>query len=93
MASDGRTPPDCPPEFYERGEVVLLIDGSPNAIERWVQQVAALAGAHLDWHYVGGVANVLYLDEGDDYAPNRIEAAIDQLEGSLEGTVVNRMRR
>jgi hypothetical protein len=83
MATDGPTPPACDPEIFQNGEPVVLLTGSSNAIETWVRAVAAAAEARVDWHYSGGVAQVLHL--GDPASRARVEAAITQLENLLEG--------
>lgn len=89
MASDGATPNRCDPEIFQKGEPVVLLDARSNAAERWVQAVAAAAGARLDWHYSGGVVQVLHL--GDSNSRSRVEMAITRLEGTLEGTVMRQL--
>lgn len=89
MATDGPTPPDCDHEIFEQGKPIALIDGSSNAVERWVKAVAVKADARLDWHYSGGVAQVLHLGDAESWA--RTEAAIDLLESSLNGTIMRRL--
>ncbi len=91
MATDGPTPPPCDPDIFEHGTPVVVLDGSSNAIERWVKMVAATAGAAVDWHYVGGRARVLHL--GDDASRARVYAAIDDLEPQLQGAVLQRRDR
>jgi hypothetical protein len=89
MATDGPTPSSCDPEIFQNGEPVVLLDASSNAAERWVRAVATAADARLDWHYSGGVAQVLHLGDTDSRA--RVEAAIAQLEGTLEGLIMRRL--
>lgn len=86
MATDGPTPPPCNPDIFNKGETVAALSGSSNAIERWVQSVAKKAKASMDWHYSGGVAQVLHL--GDQESRARVHAAMDQLKHNLEGTVI-----
>ncbi len=88
MATDGPTPPDCDRTIFEHGVPIIVLDGSSNAIERWVRLVASAADAFVDWHYVGGRAVVLHLGDRDDRV--RVEAAIDRLLPSLQGGVVDR---
>ncbi len=47
MATDGPTPTPCDPEIFKNGKGVCVIDGSSNAIERWVQSVARKANAKV----------------------------------------------
>lgn len=88
MATDGPTPPPCNGDIFEKGQSVVAIDGSSNAVERWVQAVAKKARARVDWHYSGGIANVLHL--GNDKSRARVEAAITELEPTLKGRIIRR---
>lgn len=88
MATDGPTPPPCDPEIFQNGQPVAAVSGSSNAVERWVQAVAKKAHARVDWHYSGGIANVLHL--GDSESRARVEAAMNELEQTLEGTILQR---
>jgi len=74
MATDGPTPAPCDTEIFEKGEPVALLDGSSNAVESWVQEVAKTAEARVDWHYSGGVAQIIHL--GDMESRRRVEKAI-----------------
>lgn len=74
MATDGPDPKPCDQEIFQKGEPVVLLDGSSNAVENWVQEVAKKADARVDWHYSGGVAQVLHL--GDMESRRRVEKAI-----------------
>lgn len=87
MATDGPTPPPCNPEIFKNGKGVCVLDGSSNAVERWVRAVAKKANAQVDWHYSGGRANVLHL--GDDESRQCVLNAIRELEGRLEGTIIS----
>jgi len=82
MATDGPTPPDCDPEIFKHGQPVLAMVGSSNAIERWVKAVAEKANARVDWHYSGGIAQVLHL--GNKESRRRVEAAVDELSKQLQ---------
>src|SRR5271157_6024493 len=68
MATDGPTPKPCDRRIYKDGTPIVLIEGSSNAVEKWVRAVAKKAKAKVDWHYSGGVAQVLYLGNGDHRA-------------------------
>ena len=87
MATDGPTPPPCDPEIFKKGQGVCIIDGSSNAVERWVQAVAKKANARVDWHYSGGRANVLHL--GNGASRRRVLAAISALKGELKGHILS----
>src|SRR3990167_7598907 len=87
MATDGPTPPPCNPDIFKNGKGVCVVDGSSNAVERWVQSVAKKANAQVDWHYSGGRANVLHL--GDDESRQRVLNAIKELEGELKGRILS----
>ncbi len=63
-------PPPCDSEIYEKGEGVCIVAGSRDAIERWVQMIALVANAKLDWIYNGGKASVLHL--GDAISRQRV---------------------
>jgi hypothetical protein len=68
----------CDSEVFEKGEPILLIDGWAKDVEPWVQKVAALSGQRVDWHYSGGIAQVLFL--GDRL---RVMGAVEALEREL----------
>ena len=87
MATDGPDPPPCDPEIFKKGTGVCIIDGSSNAVERWVQAVAKKANAKVDWHYSGGRANVLHL--GDNKSRQRVLKAIKELEPELKGRILS----
>lgn len=87
MSTDGPTPPDCNTEIFQKGEGLCIVDGSSNAVERWVQAVAKKANARVDWHYCGGRANVLHL--GDAASRERALAAVHELEGELKGNIMS----
>lgn len=87
MATDGPTPAPCNPDIFKKGRGVCVVDGSSNAVERWVQSVAKKANAQVDWHYSGGRANVLHL--GDDASRQRVLNAINELEGELKGRILS----
>ncbi len=87
MATDGPTPAPCNSDIFKNGRGVCVVDGSSNAVERWVQAVAKQADALVDWHYSGGRANVLHL--GDDASCARVLGVIKELEGELDGTILS----
>ena len=89
MATEGPIPTPCNPEIYRDGEPVVLLNAAANATERWVRAVAKKANARVDWHYSGGVAQVLHL--GDDESRGRVETAIVELEDSLDGRILRRL--
>lgn len=75
MATDGPTPKPCDPNIFKRGKRVFMTHTIPsNAMERWVQSVAAECGLPVDWHFAGGRAVVMAL--GD---VTKVRAAIEKL--------------
>ena len=67
----------CKKKIFEEGELVCMLEGSSNRVERWVKRVAKKAKAQVDWHYAGGRAMVLHL--GDTASRYRTMAAIKEL--------------
>jgi len=86
MATDGPNPRPCDGKIFKKGEILARIDGASNAVENWVLGVAKRADAKVDWHYAGGVANVLHL--GDAKSRKRTLQAIRDLEPSLKGEIL-----
>jgi len=69
----------CDQEVFDQGDSVAVLDACMHVAEEWVQKVAKASGQKVDWHYSGGVANVLYLG---DHA--RVLAAVERLRPELE---------
>lgn len=67
------------PEVFKKGRSICTIDACMHRAETWVQSAASASGQKMDWHYTGGIANVLYLG---DY--NRVLAAVEKLLPQLE---------
>lgn len=64
MATDGPTPPPCDKDVYGHGHTILhCATAGPCAFENWVKKVAQDSGQRVDWHYVGGLAAVLYIGD------------------------------
>ena len=76
MATDGSDPKPCDRDIFLNGVPVALLDGPSNAVENWVKKIVETAKARIDWHYSGGIAQVLFL--GDRESRARVHAAIDQ---------------
>lgn len=57
----------CDSEVFAKGAPLLLADtgavGGAAMFEKWVQRVAEVSGQRVDWHYSGGVAQVLVLGD------------------------------
>lgn len=87
MASDGPTPAPCNDKIFKHGQTVCVVDGSSNAVERWVQAIAKKADAQVDWHYAGGRAMVLHL--GDAASRDRTLVAIKELASQLKGRILS----
>ncbi len=86
MATDEPTPSPCNQEIFQSGQPVAAIDGRSNAVERWVQAVATKANARVDWHYSGGVAQVLHL--GDTESRVRVLEVMRELAPTLQGRIL-----
>jgi hypothetical protein len=87
MSTDGPTPKPCNSKIFKKGVMVASLDGSSNAVERWVRAVACLAKAQVDWHYAGGRAIVLHL--GNKASLQRTLDAMQELKPSLKGGVLS----
>lgn len=83
--SEQQNLPPCEPDIFRQGKPIAFLDGRSHAVETWVQSVAATSGIRVDWHYSGGLAQVLYL--GDDADRERVLTAIHALAHTLDGTV------
>lgn len=79
-------PPSCDPAIFTHGESIAALDARKDPAERWVRLIARCAKAKLDWHYSGGVAHVLHL--GDAESRERVVTAIRELEGRLQGRLM-----
>lgn len=86
MATDGPDPKLCDHEIFKKGKTVVTLDSRSNATERWVKMVAEKAQARVDWHYSGGIANVLHL--GDAESRQRVIETIKELSPQLKGNVI-----
>lgn len=86
MATDGPTPPPCNRDVFVHGHPLVLVTGSSNAVERWVQSLATRTHVMVDWHYSGGVAQVLYLGKRREY--NLLRSAIEELKPTLSGSII-----
>ena len=80
-------PPPTNPLIFHHGETVAALDARKIQAEHWVRLVARQAKAQVDWHYSGGVANVLHL--GDAASRARVVAAMQRLEGRLKGHLMH----
>lgn len=69
----------CNSEIFSKGHSVATLDACRHRAEDWVQQASRLSGQPMDWHYSGGIANILYLG---DY--EKVAGAVQHLSTSLE---------
>lgn len=69
----------CDQEVFDKGYSVATLDACMHRAEQWVQEVAQESGQRVDWHYYGGIANVLYLG---DHA--KVLAAVEKLRRQLK---------
>lgn len=60
------TLPPCDPDVFRNGNPLLAADTSDcgaRQFEAWVKSIAELSGQRVDWHYSGGIAQVLYIGD------------------------------
>ena len=60
------TPDPCNKDIFKRGQSVALIsqgEGRSWHIEALIKEVARATNTRTDWHYSGGIAHVLTLDD------------------------------
>lgn len=57
----------CDAKVFQNGKPLMAVDTGPVGgaaiFEQWVQDLAAVSGQRVDWHYSGGVAQVLVLGD------------------------------
>lgn len=57
----------CDHEVFQKGQPLLAVTTGPvggaKKFEVWVQELAKKSGQRVDWHYSGGIAQVLYLGD------------------------------
>lgn len=71
----------CDSEIFEKGHSVCTLDACMHVAEAWVKEVEKESGQRVDWHYSGGIANVLYVG---DHA--KVLEAVTRLEPELART-------
>jgi hypothetical protein len=67
----------CNHEVFTKGEPIALLSGATKDLEPFIKAIARAANAQVDWHFSGGIAQVLHL--GDAQSRERVEKAIDEL--------------
>lgn len=72
-------PRPCDREIFTKGKGICIFHAGSAVTERWVKAVAAESGQRVDWHYSGGIVNVLFIG---DY--ERVRAAIEYLRPALD---------
>lgn len=59
----------CDKEVYNNGSLIFVTHTMSSArVEEWVQAVAKESGQKVDWHYVGGRAQILFLGDQEKVA-------------------------
>ncbi len=62
-------PTPCDQDVFKNGKPLLWADtgavGGANIFEDWILKIRKRSGQQIDWHYSGGVAQVLYLGDLD----------------------------
>ncbi len=81
-------PPPCDSEIFSKGIPVAALNARSQAAETWVRSIAKDADARVDWHYSGGIAQVLHL--GDLESRKRVEQSITKLLPELDGNLMRR---
>jgi hypothetical protein len=64
----------CNQNVFKNGHSIATLDACMHRAETFVQAVAKESGQPVDWHYSGGIANVLYLGDFD-----KVKVAFDKL--------------
>ncbi len=60
------TPQPCDKEVFSSGKALMACDTyecRSSGLEEWVKKIADLSKQRVDWHYSGGVAQVLYIGD------------------------------
>ena len=70
--------PPCDAEIFHHGESICSFHAKAAIVEPWVKRVAAESGQRVDWHYIGGHANVLFI--GDRA---KVREAVEKLQPEL----------
>jgi len=73
----------CDQEIFEQGKPIAVLDARPDNAETWVQALSQRADARVDWHYLGGIANVLHL--GDAESRERVIRTMEETRAHLNG--------
>lgn len=73
--------PPCDPEIFKKGEGICIFHAAAKIVEPWVKKVAAESGQRVDWHYSGGMVNMLFIG---DYL--KVREAIVRLQPELDAT-------
>jgi hypothetical protein len=76
-----KTSPPCDVEIFEKGESVCMFHAGSVVTEAWVKEVAVLSGQRVDWHYTGGMVNVLFIG---DY--EKVKSAVEELSPKLHAS-------
>jgi hypothetical protein len=78
-APEPPTPLPCDHEIFEHGDQIAAIHG-PRAftIEDWIVKVREKCSQRVDWHFVGGIARIVYIGDRD-----KVVAAIYELADEL----------
>jgi hypothetical protein len=56
----------CDPKVFSEGSPLLLADTftcGAESFDSWVKEVSKASGQNVDWHYSGGIAQVLHLGD------------------------------
>jgi hypothetical protein len=79
-------PPPCEPSIFTQGEPIAALDARKADAEQWVRLIARRTNAKIDWHYSGGLAQVLHLGDAD--SRERVVTAMRELKDRLKGKLL-----
>jgi hypothetical protein len=74
----------CNEKVFRDGKGICVFHAGSKVTEAWVRSVAKASGQRVDWHYSGGMANVLYLG---DY--EKVRGAVEELLPKLHAASKN----
>lgn len=75
----------CKPDIFRNGHSICMLDACMHRAEWWVQEVARISGQPVDWHYSGGIANVLHLGDYD-----KVDDAAQTMTPAIGASMVRR---
>lgn len=66
-------PPPCDPAVFTHGTAIASLHGPRmHTIEDYIVRVRERSGQQVDWHFVGGIARIVFIGDG-----NKVRAALE----------------